>query len=201
MNPIPQPVDMNKLKGILGKAKAVMNTVNEGTYQPGNIDSSALVQNTDNYLDASAIPQTGQAIPQQIGNPVRQPGQITEAALSKSKMPEAIKKAMMENPIQQSNPLMGQSFTLDDVSDLIEKPMPVPQARPTQRQGNVGQMNESVIQQANDKFTVSESALRAIIKDVLVEYLAADYSKNLTEGVIKKTINTLIKEGKIKTKG
>ena len=39
MNNIPQPVDMSRLKGILGKAKAVMNTVNEGSYQPGNIDS------------------------------------------------------------------------------------------------------------------------------------------------------------------
>ena len=200
MNPVPQPVDMNKLKGILGKAKAVMNTVNEGNYQPGSIDSSAIVQNTDNYLDAAAMTQAGQPAPQQMGNPVRQPGHITEAAINNSKMPEAIKKAMRENPIQQANPLMGQSFSLDDVSDLVEKPMPAPQARPTQRQA-VGQMNESVMTQQNDKFTVSESALRAIIKDVLVEYLAADYSKNLTEGVIKKTINTLIKEGKIKTKG
>ena len=48
--------------------------------------------------------------------------------------------------------------------------------------------------------TISEAGLRDMIKDVLIEYLSADYSKNITEGVIKKTINTLIKEGKIKTK-
>ena len=52
----------------------------------------------------------------------------------------------------------------------------------------------------NDKITVSETVLRGIIKDVLLEFLTVDYSKNLTEGVIKKTINTLIKEGKLKTK-
>jgi len=192
MNAIPQPADLSKLKGILGKAKAVMNTVNEGKYQPGNIDSSVLVQNTDNYLDASAINQIGQTIPQQMGNAVRQPGQITEAAISKSKMPEAIKKLMMEQPIQQ--PVMNHTFNLDDVSDLIEKPMPAPSARPRP------QMNESVMTQQNDKFTVSESTLRSIIKDVLIEYLAGDYQKQLSEGVIKKTINTLIKEGKIRTK-
>ena len=192
MNQIPQPADLSKLKGILGKAKAVMNTVNEGTYQPGSVDGSALVQNTDNYLDASAINQGGHAIPQQTGNAVRQPGQITEAAINNSKLPDAIKQAMRENPIQQ--PTMNHTFNLDDVSDLIEKPMPAPTARPRP------QMNESVMVQQNDKFTVSESTLRGIVKDVLIEYLAGDYQKQLTEGVIKKTINTLIKEGKIKPK-
>lgn len=194
MNAIPQPADLSKLKGILGKAKAVMNTVNSGNYQPGSVDGSALVQNTDSYLDAAAMNQSGYAIPQQTGNPVRQPGRITEDAINNSKMPEAIKRAMLENPIQQ--PTMNHTFNLDDVSDLIEKPMPAPTARPTARP----QMNESVMTQQNDRFTVSESALRGIIKDVLIEYLAGDYQKQLTEGVIKKTINTLIKEGKIKTR-
>ena len=61
-------------------------------------------------------------------------------------------------------------------------------------------MNENIQQSGNGNLNVSENVLRAMIKDVLIEYLAGDYSKNLTEGVIKKTINTLIKEGKIKTK-
>ena len=197
MNSIPQPADLSKLKGILGKAKAVMNTVNEGNYQPGSVDGSALVQNTEGYLDAQSMNQSGMAhaIPQQTGNPVRQPGRITEDAINNSNMPEAIKKAMMENPIQQ--PTMNHTFNLDDVSDLIDKPMPAPTSKP---RASRSQINESVISQQNDKFTVSESALRGIIKDVLIEYLAGDYQKQLSEGVIKKTINTLIKEGKIKTK-
>ena len=54
MNAIPQPADLSKLKGILGKAKAVMNKVNEGNYESGNVDGTALVQNTDGYLDAQS---------------------------------------------------------------------------------------------------------------------------------------------------
>lgn len=194
MNSIPQPADLSKLKGILGKAKAVMNTVNEGNYQTGNIDASSLVQNTDNY---SQTPIQGQMHSQPSAYaPSSAPQRpITEEAISKSGMPDSIKKIMLENPIQQ--PSMNHSFSLDDVSELMEeKPMPAPTANRASR----SQVNESVISQQNDKFTVSESTLRSIVKDVLIEYLTTDYQKQLTEGVIKKTINTLIKEGKIKTK-
>jgi hypothetical protein len=52
----------------------------------------------------------------------------------------------------------------------------------------------------SDLITINKNELKDIIKDVLVEYLFNDYSKNLTESVIKKTINTLIKEGKISPK-
>jgi hypothetical protein len=195
MNAIPQPADLSKLKGILGKAKAVMNKVNEGNYESGNVDGTALVQNTDGYLDAQSTGNVDYGIPQQIGNPVRQPGQITEVAINNSRMPEIIKQAMRNNPIQQA--VMNHTFNLDDVSDLIEKPMPAPQARRTTQPSRV---NESVIAQQNDKLMVSESVLRDMIKDILIEYLVGDYQKQITEGTIKKTINTLIKEGKIRTK-
>ena len=196
MNAIPQPADLSRLKGILGKAKQVMNTVNEGSYQTGNIDASSLTQNTDNYTQT---PVQGQ--PQHINQMTNQPTAyvpnnsaskvITQEAINKSGMPDEIKRAMMENQIQQPN--MNHSFSLDDVSELIEdKPMSAP---PTKRP-----VNKSSISQQNGNININESKLRDMIKDVLIEYLSGDYTQNLTEGVIKKTINTLIKEGKIKTK-
>ena len=194
MNTIPQPADLSRLKGILGKAKQVMNTVNEGSYQTGNIDASSLAQNTDNYTQA---PVQGQ--PQQANQMVNQPTAyvpnnsapkvITQEAINKSGMPDEIKRAMMENQIQQ--PDMNHSFTLDDVSELIEdKPMPTPSAKRPVNNSN----------QQNGNININEAKLRDMIKDVLIEYLSGDYTQNITEGVIKKTINTLIKEGKIKTK-
>lgn len=198
MNAIPPPADLSKLKGILGNAKAIMNKGDN--YESGHVDSSSLVQDTSNYVNEAhgAMPTMGaQGMPQQMGDPTRQMGNINPQALANSKMPEAIKQAMINNPIAQPT-MANQSFSLEDVADLVEKPIPAPQARP--RQAAPQQMNEAVMQNANDSFTVSETALRGIIKDVLIEYLAGDYQKTLTEGVIKKTINTLIKEGKIKTK-
>ena len=203
MNEIPQPVDMSRLQGILGKAKAVMNSVNEGSYTPGNVDSSMITQDTSGYVSnpqgsqpMTQQTQTNQPTPQAISNPARQPQAISESAINNSKLPQAIKDAMIKNPIVQSNPMMPASFSLEDVSGLVEPKRQTKAVTPQPQK----KINENVMSQANDKFTVSEASLRGIIKDVLVEYLAADYSKNLTEGVIKKTINTLIKEGKIKTK-
>ena len=72
--------------------------------------------------------------------------------------------------------------------------MPTPQSRRQTVQENYQQP----IQQQFGGY--NEDALRGMIKDVLIEYLSNEYSKNLTESVIKQTITTLINEGKITTK-
>jgi hypothetical protein len=177
MNQVPQSADLSKLKGILSNAKAVMNKVNEnnpnGKLLPSN---NTTTTNTTNYISEEQF-NNANAVQQQ---PQRK---ITKESIYNSKLPDAIKKAMLESPIQQPNTLTH-TFNLEDVSDLIEKPK---------------QVNESIVHN-NDKIAVSETALRGIIKDVLLEFLTEDYNKKLTENAIKKTINTLLKEGKIKTK-
>ena len=92
---------------------------------------------------------------------------------------------MRENPIAQPTGL-NHTFTLDDVYDIAdEKPMPTPQSRKQSIQENY--------QQPQQQFGgYSENVLKAMIKDVLIEYLSNEYSKNLTESVIKQTISTLI---------
>jgi hypothetical protein len=187
MNGAPPPADLSKLKGILGNAKSIINKVNDGNYETGNIDSNALVQSTDGYVSQGNVSTDNQAAT--MGNATRSMGQPNKNTIINSKMPEAIKKAMLENPISQ--PKMNHTFNLDDVSDLIDE-------KPITTQTPKNRVNESVIK--GDMITISESSLKDMIKDVLIEYLSGDYSKNITEGVIKKTINTLIKEGKIKTK-
>ncbi len=174
MNQVPQPVDLNKLKGILSNAKAIMNKVNEN-----HSNGKALPNDntTTNYLTEEQF-NAANSVQQQ---PVQK--RITKESIDKSNLPDAIKKLMLETPIEQSNNLTH-SFNLEDVADLIDKPK---------------QTNESIVNN-NDKIAVSETALRGIIKDVLVEFLTEDYNKKLTENAIKKTINTLLKEGKIKTK-
>jgi hypothetical protein len=70
--------------------------------------------------------------------------------------------------------------------------MPIPQARKQPIQENY--------QQPQQLGGHSDNVLRAMMKDVLIEYLSNEYSKNLTESVIKQTISTLINEGKITAK-
>jgi hypothetical protein len=180
---IPQPIDVNRLKGILGNAKKIMGKVETGNYETGHVDGRALTEEGVKELQAEGVrrPATqGQS-------------QIDTSRIQNSRLPESVKKAMMENPIAQPTGL-NHTFTLDDVYDLAdEKPMPAPQARKQPVQ-------ESYQQPQQQLGGYSDNVLRAMIKDVLIEYLSNEYSKNLTESVIKQTISTLINEGKITAK-
>jgi hypothetical protein len=195
-NSIPQPVDVNKLAGILAKAKNVMRATETGNYKTGNIDSSRLVENTENYLDESnvnmnSVNHNNTYQPQTNQKPV---GQYNEEMVRNSRLPENIKKAMLENPIPVPNNPIGHTFNLEDVAHLMDdKPMPAPSTPRTRQTVNENYNN-------SDMITIHKNELKDIVKDVLIEYLTNEYAKNLTETTIKKTINTLIKEGKIGTK-
>ena len=179
---IPQPIDVNRLKGILGNAKKIMGKVETGNYETGHVDGRALTEEGVKQLQAEGVRR-----PSSQGQP-----QIDTSRIQNSRLPESVKKAMMENPIAQPTGL-NHTFTLDDVYDLAdEKPMPTPQARK--------QPIQESYQQPQQFGGHSDNVLRAMIKDVLIEYLSNEYSKNLTESVIKQTISTLINEGKITAK-
>lgn len=181
----PQPIDVNRLKGILGNAKKIMGKVETGNYETGNVDGRALTEDGVKQLQAEGVRR-----PMAQG----QQQHYDDSRIQNSRLPESVKKAMRENPIPQPTGL-NHTFTLDDVYDIAdEKPMPAPQARKQMAQ-------ENYQQPAQQNFGgYSENVLRAMIKDVLIEYLSNEYSKNLTESVIKQTISTLINEGKINVK-
>jgi hypothetical protein len=179
---MPQPIDVSRLKGILGNAKNIMSKVETGNYETGNVDGRALTEDGVKQLKAEGVRR-----PATQGQP-----QIDTSRIQNSRLPESIKKAMMENPIAQPTGL-NHTFTLEDVYDIAdEKPMPIPQARKQPIQENY--------QQPQQLGGHSDNVLRAMMKDVLIEYLSNEYSKNLTESVIKQTISTLINEGKITAK-
>ena len=194
MNQMPIPADLSRLKGILSNAKKIIKTDNN--FQGGNLDGSKLRQNTDGYLSENNMPSNHQ-VSGNYTDPTRNMAHIDESAIKNSKLPDSVKQMMLNNPPQP----VSLNHGLEGMEDLIEKPLPTPSAhgRGYQQPSGTHSINENVVMN-NDKITVSETVLRGIIKDVLLEFLTVDYSKNLTEGVIKKTINTLIKEGKLKTK-
>ena len=196
-NMTPQPVDVSRLASILSKAKSVMKATESGNYSTGNIDATRLVQDTDNYVTEAYAPQD--AIQQtSYGDPARPIGTYNEQTIMNSRLPESVKRAMLENPIAVPNNPIGHTFNLEDVAHLMEdKPMPPPS---TPRTKQVVSENHNNYSNNSDMVTISKSQLKDVVKDVLIEYLANEYSKNLTENTIKKTINTLIKEGKISTK-
>jgi hypothetical protein len=175
-----QNVDINRLKGILGNAKKVMSKVENNNYSSGHIDPRALTEDGVRQLQNEGV-----ARPARTQN-------INQTQINNSKLPESVKKAMLETPIPQVSGF-NHTFNLDDVDDLVhEKQIPLPSSR---------RITENNNQQPQGLYGgYSENVLKAMMKDVLLEFLSTEYTKNITERVIKQTLNTLIKEGKITTK-
>lgn len=182
---IPQPVDLNRLKGILGNAKAVMNKVENKDFSTGNIDPRALTEDGVAELQSEGVIRPSAPITQGY----------TEDMINNSNLPPVIKKAMLEKPIPQ---LTNHTFTLNDVSDLAEeKKMKYPQT-PKTKVINESRQNQSSL------ITVSKEELKEMVNDLvnekLLEFFVKNHNKTITEDTVKRTVSTLIKEGKIVTK-
>jgi len=172
----PAPVDLSKLKGILGNAMKVMNKVEKKDFSTGHVDGRALNEDGIAQLQNEGITK-----PQQLGD-------YTDEQVHKSGLPPEVKKAMLMNRIPKATP--NHTFTLENVSDLIEKPMGIPKTPKTNINENVN----------SDLITISKTELKNIINEQIIEVLTKSYNKTITEDAIKKTITTLIKEGKLTVK-
>lgn len=188
----PQPVDVNRLKAILGASKNLMKKVETGDFETGNIDPRALTAEGVAELQAEGVTRpASQTMTQhnKVG--------YSEEDVRNSRLPDVIKRAMIERPIQQMTP--NHTFTLDDVSEIADKPMGtprVPKAAPRRQVAESYQTNNS------DYITVSRDELNEMVSDIvnqkLLEFFVQNHNKRLTEDAVKKTITTLIKEGKLK---
>ena len=106
---------------------------------------------------------------------------------------------------------MNNTFSLDDVADLVEKPMPAPQAQANpnynqqmleqQYQQQYQQQPQQMVNENYQQFTgLNEQQIRSIVKDEMINYFSGELTKKIRESAIKSTIQTLIKEGKMSVK-
>jgi hypothetical protein len=186
----PQPMDLGRLKSILSASKAVMNKVETNNFTTGHIDTRALTEDGVKQLQSEGVVRPAT----QNNSPLS----YTEDMVKNSNLPPVIKQAMLEHPI----PKIGgpnHTFTLDDVSELVdEKPMGLPK-RPTTRVQTINEGNNY-----SDTITINNSQLNEIVEKIvnqkLLEFFTKTYNKTLTEQAVKTTLNSLIKEGKIHPK-
>ena len=120
-------------------------------------------------------------------------------------MDPAILKAMVDNPMPQQTMASGNgpTFTLEDVQALVKKevtqaPQYAPQPISEQPVATHTVQGQVVNNYGQKVITMTEAELEAKIKNTLFEFMATTFVKTLKEETIKKTIGTLIKEGKIK---
>ena len=189
----PAPVNLAALKGILANAKKVMNKVEENTVPKGS--NKTIREEYNSYQEPiynesdEREPIYEQFSPQPQSS--MQPQMYTAEQVMASNLPPAVKEAMLKNPIPQ---LQGppSKFSLEDLGDLIEKPKnnyKSPGVPLRESSGNY-----------QPQMSIDPNMLKEIVKEAVAEYFKESYEKKITEAAIAKTINLLIREGKIQTK-
>lgn len=181
----PAPVNLSALKNILANAKKVMSKVETNDFTTGHVDARALTEE-------GVMELHNEGVTRPASTPINESHDYTEDQVRNSKLPPAIKDAMLKNKIPKVS-LANTSFSLNDVSDLVEKPMGLPKTPVTRRQ-----VNENI--NNSDMITISRTELKSMINECLAQFFKQSYDKSLTEDTIAKTINALIKEGKLTVK-
>lgn len=182
----PPPVQITPaMKALLDRAKNVMKAVD--TNKP-IILSEATQKQTQ--MEAAEEPETkAPLVPTSAGG-------YTREQVMNSKMPQAIKEAMLKSiPKEVPQPFNSR---LEDMSDLEDIKM-IPNKRKPILKAQTQSINENV-NHSSDMVTLSRTDLKDLINESINNFLVQSYNKNLTEDAIKKTINMLIKEGKLTVK-
>jgi len=197
----------DRITAMLRGAKKVMDKVEGIQYSPNHNTSTSI--NEEDRFDAALpdmqlLTELPAGATPQSQPPSNSPIKQTFRNLHTSKMAPEILKAMVENPIQVPtiSGLPGaQAFTLDDVKSLVrteinETAQPLTSNTIPQQITKPQVMNS----QGQMLITMTEAELDKKIQDKLLAFMATTFTKTLTENTIKKTITTLIKEGKIRVK-
>jgi hypothetical protein len=210
-------MDVNRLKAILNKSKTIMSTVDGGEYKRGNIDESLLQQE-------GLVENVGQAPAPRPYTPPRNQQQVDPASdvykskVQSSRMPDAVKQAMLKNPIPQPDMSAvmgtgaGRSFTLEDLGytsnnkpQLNEQqaqsaPQMVEQTPYYQQPPQQNYAPQQPPQQYYAPQPQAPSVSREEIKSIIKECLAEMMVNTISENSVKNTLKALISEGKLKVK-
>ena len=167
----------------LVNAKKVMNKVDGGNYQKGNVNEELLRSAPEDILKSQQLPSTNTQRP--VGNP-------SIDKIQNSKLPDAIKKAMIENPIPQIslNDTLDMNF-VQGAKRLMEQEG-VSKKQSTQRQNSISTSNIDM----NAIATLIENTVRKVMDEKLNQILTAQQTTSINENLVLKVGDSVFK-GKI----
>lgn len=181
--------DINRLKDILTKSKAVMKKTEE---QLGSTNTRNGNTTYVNEGEEKEMPNLTEQFTQKYG---MTDGKLSKSVapkggnypnMSKSKMPDAIKKAMMENPIDiPENPFSVGGFELEDVPELVEQPKQMVRESVETQTTNI---DTDTIRQ------IVREEIEGVVRDVVGEYL----DKSLVTEDIQIKVGETIFSGNLK---
>jgi hypothetical protein len=197
----PAPVVMTpQMIALLAKSKKVMNKSLED--KPITVKNAAPALSESHKYDSTPIysesderePNYNDYAPRPAA--IAPPENFSVEHIMASGLPANVKEAMIKNPI--ARPSMTGVLTQDIIEAInpnARRATPAPAPRQIVNEAaRPAQYNDS------DLITISRSELKEMMNETLVNFLKTNYEKNLTESAITRTINLLIKEGKINVK-
>jgi len=185
-------ISQNDLMKKLVNAKKVMNLVDGGNYERGNVDESILFSSPDELISEQQIPQQSNRATRPVGTP-------NVDKIQQSKLPDAIKRAMIESPI----PQMGQ-ISLNDTLDMDF----IKGAKRLMEQEGVSTKKQSVTpfskQQSSGSSNIDmnaiavliENTVRKVMDEKLNQLLSAQQTQTISENLVLKVGDSVFK-GKI----
>ena len=180
-------ISANDLMYKLVNAKKVMDKVQTGTYEKGNVNEN-FVLNSPEEIDMSQIQPN-------LNRPVN--AGLNVDKINNSKLPAAIKQAMIEHPIEQM-PSISLNETLDmdfikGAKRLMEQegvPTKTTQKQP-QRQSSVPSSIDM-----NAIAVLIENTVRKVMDEKLNQILTAQQTQSINENLVLKVGDSVFK-GKI----
>lgn len=176
----------DKLMQSLLNAKKVMNKVESGNFEKGNVNKDFISKDPDELMASGNIGGNMPALSE--GNIPKKGGNYI-ANVNESKLPESIKKAMLENPIALPEVNLTNSLSLDFTDKVAKQMEKQGLKRPSQQQQRKQQVNENY-SQSSPASSLNESIIREmkpLIKEIIQSTLESMIEKVLTEKLAEKT--------------
>jgi hypothetical protein len=199
---IPKPVNLSALSGILAKSKQVMNKVE--TTKPVKQTGNMMVEDFGGNNHSQSYGYSENDEKEMVfenytpsPNLNQNVGDYTDEQVMNSNFPPAIKEAMIKHRIPKLTTPPSR-FTAEDISKMTGAPIKQPQ------QQRINETQKPTIngnnQPTNDMITISRGQLQEMIDEGISRFFKQVYDKTVTEETIRKTVNLLIKEGRLQPK-
>ena len=178
-------ISSNDLMKKLVQAKKVMNKVDGGNYERGHVNSEMLRSDPSELMEMQT-PQQPNTRP--VGD------NMSIDKIQNSKLPDAIKKAMMENPIQQIslNDTLDMDFVKGAKRLMEQEGVSSKKSQPQQKQSQVQSSNIDM----NAIALMIENTVRKVMDEKLNQILTASTTSSINENLVLKVGDSIFK-GKI----
>jgi hypothetical protein len=182
-------ISSNDLMKKLVQAKKVMNKVDGGNYERGHVNEAALLSDPEDLMKSQ---YGGEQQPQTNQRSVGGPASVDK--IQNSKLPDAIKRAMIENPIPQIS--LNDTLDMDFVKGakrLMEQEG-VSSKKPQQKQSSTTSTGGNI--DMNAIALMIENTVRKVMDEKLNQILTASTTSSINENLVLKVGDSIFK-GKI----